>query len=106
MQIVQESLTCLPELSKPRRKFMLEMFSLLLSLRGRANYRNLSRYSDYEEKTFQRNARKPFPFQALNVKLAEQTLSDSCVLVGDEVLPFVKTGNHATLVPCSEAWTK
>jgi hypothetical protein len=83
MQIVQESLACLPELSKPRRKFMLELFSLLLSLRGRANYRNLSRYSDYEEKTFQRNARKPFPFQALNLKLAEQTLSDTCVLVGD-----------------------
>jgi len=83
MQIVQENLADLPELSKPRKKFMLEIFSLLLSLRGRANYRNLSRYSDYKEKTFQRNARKPFPFKSFNSKLAEQTLGDSCALIGD-----------------------
>ena len=36
--------------------------------------------------------------------LSSFLLMVSCAPV--EVLPFVKTQNHATLVPCSELWAK
>ena len=46
--------------TQPQVKFMLVLLPLLVCLRGRANFRNLSRYSDYHEKTFSRWYRRHF----------------------------------------------
>ena len=41
-------------LSQPFRKFLNELLLLLLVVPGRATFRNLSRYSEYVEKTLSR----------------------------------------------------
>jgi hypothetical protein len=83
MKSVHEKLAQIPGLSKPRREAMSNLFCTLLSLRGKANYLNLSRYADCDEKTLRRLAQKPFPFETLNTHLAAQALSGPCILAGD-----------------------
>ena len=91
MEIVQEMLSEIPELSKPRRNFMAELFETLLRVHGKANYLNLSRYSPYDEKTFRGNAQKPFTFEALNQDIIRKTQSSSSILAGDCI---AKSGKH------------
>lgn len=83
MQIVHEKITNLKGLSKPRKNFMAKIFSTVLSLRGKANYLNLNRYADCNEKTIRRNAQQTFHFEALNTQLASESLGKSCILAMD-----------------------
>ena len=83
MESVQEWVSQLPGQSKARRAYMVELFSTLLGLRGKANYLNFSRYMDYDERTLRRHAQQPFPFEELNTKLAAATLSGRLILAGD-----------------------
>lgn len=83
MESVQEWVGQLPGQSKARREYMVELFSTLLGLRGKANYLNLSRYMDYDERTLRRHSQQPFPFEALNTKLAASSLSGRLILAGD-----------------------
>lgn len=54
------------DVTKPQRKFISAPPPLPMSLRGRANFRNLSRYGDYHEKTFSRRYRREFDFVEFN----------------------------------------
>lgn len=83
MESVHEKLAQLPGLSKPQREFMTKLFSSLVCLRGKANYLNTSRYTDYDERTIRRHAQKSFPFETLNAQLAAEALSGTCILAGD-----------------------
>ena len=53
-------------ISKPQRKFLIALFTAVLTARGKINFRNLSRYSDMSERTYSRQFSKPFEFVALN----------------------------------------
>ena len=66
MEIVKTVLQQMSNVTKPQRKFMQVLLPLLMCLRGRANFRNLSRYSDYHEKTFSRWYRRDFDFVEFN----------------------------------------
>ena len=54
MTIVKEILHQMPTLGKPQAKFLETLFATILALRGRVNFRNLSRYCDYCERTIAR----------------------------------------------------
>ena len=88
MESVHEWVAQLPGLSKTRREYMVELFSTLLALQGKANYLNLSRYMDYDERTLRRHAQQAFPFETLNTQLAAATLSGRCVLAGDATFVY------------------
>ncbi len=45
-------------------------------LRGKVNYRNLSRYSDFIEKRFSRNFRKSFDFTVMNHLLIQEIVPE------------------------------
>src|SRR5919109_1356459 len=60
MTIVNDILQQIPGLGQPQRKFLAALFVTILVLRGRVNFRNLSRYCDYSERTIARQFRKPF----------------------------------------------
>jgi hypothetical protein len=66
MEQVKTILAQMSNISSAQRKFMLVLIPLLSCLRGRANFRNLSRYSDYHEKTFSRWYRRDFDFVEFN----------------------------------------
>ena len=61
-------------ISKHRKKFIIIIFSTLMLLRGRANFRNLSRYSRLCEKTYSRQFRKTFDFVEFNRLAASDTI--------------------------------
>jgi DDE superfamily endonuclease len=60
MTIVYDILKQRPGLGQPQRKFLATLFVTILVLRGRVNFRNLSRYCNYAERTIARQFRKPF----------------------------------------------
>jgi hypothetical protein len=49
-----------------QRNFIIELLCSILSIQGKVNFRNLSRFSKYEEKTFSRNYNKTFNFAEFN----------------------------------------
>ena len=61
-------------ISKPQRKFLLGLFTTILVVRGKVNFRNLSRYSDRSEKTYSRQFAQPFDLVAFNRQLLNEAL--------------------------------
>ena len=57
MTIVNDILKQMHTISQPQRKFLATLFATILALRGRVNFRNLSRYCDYSERTIARQYR-------------------------------------------------
>jgi len=53
-------------LAKPQRKFLTELFELIPCVRGRLNFTNMARYSDYHEVTFRRHFAKFFDWLKFN----------------------------------------
>jgi hypothetical protein len=60
--------------AKPQKKFLVTLFLTILLMRGKVNFRNMSRYSDLNEKTYSRQFRKPFDFADFNKQLIEETV--------------------------------
>ncbi|GEM_PF-2036999 len=50
MKLAEKILEKMSDISKPRFKFMIVLFTTILCLRGKMNFRNMSRYSDFSEK--------------------------------------------------------
>ena len=61
-------------IAKPQKKFLVILFLTILLMRGKVNFRNMSRYSDLNEKTYSRQFRKPFDFADFNKQLIEETV--------------------------------
>ncbi|NWH06969.1 transposase [Desulfobacter latus] len=81
---------------KPQRKFLLILFSTIMILRGRMNYRNMSRYSILHEKSFSRNFKKPFDFTELNHRLILETIPEENKKMAAIDASFVpKSGKHS-----------
>jgi len=57
--------------SKWKKEFLIILISTILSLKGKVNFRNLSRYSTLDEKSFSRNFRKQIDFKAVNMTCIE-----------------------------------
>jgi hypothetical protein len=66
MSIIETILRQMSSVSTPQRKFMIVLLTTWMCLRGRANYRNLSRYSEVNEKTYSRWFRRDFDFVEFN----------------------------------------
>jgi len=74
MPFVQHILEKMVDLKKPQKKFMVTLFSTILLMRGKVNFRNMSRYSELCEKTFSRQFRKSFDFATFNQLLIEDVI--------------------------------
>lgn len=70
-------------MNKKRKEFMRSIFLLLLGLRGRHNFLNLSRYGSYCEKSYRLHYEQDFDFLRFNLMLTEDELSDQLVLAFD-----------------------
>ena len=77
MTVVNDILKQLPGLGLPQRKFLATLFVTILVLRGRVNFRNLSRYCDYSERTIARQFREPFDWPAFHQRVL-MTVLDPC----------------------------
>jgi len=66
MRLLDSVLECLPNISRPQKKFLRHVLELLWLFPGSATFRNLSRYSDYCEKSFARWYSRELDFVSLN----------------------------------------
>lgn len=74
-------------------KFMSNLFSLLLAMRGRYNFCNMARWSSSVESTFRDNYAKTFAWLEFNRLLVEQYLSDDLAIAFDPSF-MPKSGKH------------
>jgi len=67
--------------SKSQKKFFTVLIKTIISIYGKVNFRNLSRYSGMTEKTFRRWFRKAFDFAEFNSIAIDKVLtSESCAV--------------------------
>jgi len=64
--------------NKSQRNFLEELFCLLPRMRGRFNFCNLARYSNYNEVSFRRNFTKLFDWVQFNYTIIELGLMNPC----------------------------
>lgn len=74
MRLLASVLAELTKTNPAQRRFLGHLLGLLLMLPGRVTFRNLSRYSDYEEKTFRRWFAREVDWVALNRVAIEQVV--------------------------------
>src|SRR5262245_54644368 len=96
MIIVHEILQQIPELGQPQRKFLATLFVTILVLRGRVNFRNLSRYCDYSERTIARQFRKPFDWPDFHQRVLMTALDPHSELISAHDASFISKRGKQT----------
>jgi hypothetical protein len=95
MTIVNDILLHMPALGQPQRKFFESLFVTILALRGRVNFRNLARYSDYCERTVARQFRRSFDWAEFHQRTLNRALAPDSELVSAQDASFIpKSGKH------------
>jgi hypothetical protein len=95
MEIINTIMKQMSNISRPQQKFVFVLLSTLMLLRGRGNFRNLSRYGGLCEKTYSRQFRRPFDFVEFNRLGVSATIPRSHTQVGAIDCSFIdKSGNH------------
>jgi hypothetical protein len=96
MTIVNDILKQMPGLGQPQRKFLATLFFTILVLRGRVNFRNLSRYCDYSERTIARQFREPFDWPDLHQRVLLTALDPRSELVSAHDASFIPKSGKQT----------
>src|SRR4030095_4687295 len=96
MTMVNDILQQMPGLGQPQRKFLATLFITILVLRGRVNFRNLSRYCDYAERTIARQFREPFDWPDLHQRVLMTALDPRSELVSAHDASFIPKSGKQT----------
>ena len=96
MTIVKAILKQMPALGKPQRKFLETLFATILALRGRVNFRNLSRYCDYSERSIARQFRHAFDWPDFHQRVIEQALKGATELISVQDASFIPKSGKQT----------
>lgn len=96
MRLIESVLSNTLQANRWQRKFIETILELLLMAPGSATFRNLSRYSVYEEKTFSRSFGRSYDWVAFNHEAITQVVprTHEQALVLDA--SFVKKSGHCT----------
>jgi DDE superfamily endonuclease len=96
MTMVNDILKQMPGLGQPQRKFLATLFFTILVLRGRVNFRNLSRYCDYAERTIARQFREPFDWPDFHQHVLMTALDPRSELVSAHDASFIPKSGKQT----------
>jgi len=96
MTIGNDILKQIPALGQPQRKFLATLFFTILVLRGRVNFRNLSRYCDYAERTIARQFREPFDWPDFHQRVLMTALDSRSELVSAHDASFIPKSGQQT----------
>lgn len=95
MTIVKTILAQMPAVRQPQVKFLDTLFATILALRGHVNFRNLSRYCDYSERTIQRQFRTSFDWAQFHHLTLARVLGAADEWIEVQDASFVpKSGQH------------
>jgi hypothetical protein len=96
MTLVHDILKQMPALGQPQRKFLTTLFITILVLRGRVNFRNLSRYCDYSERTIARQFRAPFDWPNFHQRVLLTALDPRSELISAHDASFLPKSGKQT----------
>ena len=96
MTLVNDILKQMPGLGQPQRKFLATLCVTILVLRGRVNFRNLSRYCDYSERTIARQFREPFDWPDFHQRVLMTALDPRSELVSAHDASFIPKSGKQT----------
>lgn len=96
MTIVKDILKQLPAVKQPQQKFLETLFATILALRGRLNFRNLSRYCDYSERTLARQFRHAFDWPDFHQRVIQRALKDAAELISVQDASFIPKSGKQT----------
>src|SRR5215510_2294494 len=96
MTIVHDILQQILGLGQPQRKFFATLFVTILVLRGRVNFRNLSRYCDYSERTIARQFRAPFDWPDFPQRVLMTALASHSELISVHDASFLAKSGKQT----------
>jgi len=89
MTIVKDILKHMPAVKQPQRKFLETLFATILALRGRVNFRNLSRYCDYSERTISRQFQRAFDWPDFHQRVIKEALKADSVMLSAQDASFI-----------------
>jgi len=84
------------DIAKPQKKFLVTMFLTILLMRGKVNFRNMSRYSELNEKTYSRQFRKSFDFATFNKNIIEDVIPSHHEKIGAMDASFISKSGKKT----------
>ncbi len=96
MTIVTTILQQMPAVRQPQRKFLAGLFATILALRGRVNFRNLSRYCDYSERTMARQFRAAFNWPDFHQRVLKAALDSRSELLSVQDASFIPKSGKQT----------
>lgn len=96
MTIVKDILAQMPAVKQPQRKFLETLFTTILALRGRVNSRNLSRYSEYTERTISRQFRREFDWPEFHQRVISQAMNEKSELISAQDASFIPKSGKQT----------
>jgi DDE superfamily endonuclease len=96
MTIVTDILQQMPAVRHPQRKFLAVLFTTILALRGRVTGRNLSRYSDYSERTIARQFRATFDWPEFPQRVMTTALDPRSALISVQDASFIPKSGKLT----------
>jgi hypothetical protein len=96
MTLVHDILKQMPGLGQPQRKFLATLFVTILVLRGRVNFRHLSRYCDDSERTIARQFREPFDWPDFHQRVLLTALDPRSELVSAHDASFIPKSGKQT----------
>ncbi len=96
MTIVTDILKQMPAVRQPQRKVLAVLFTTILALRGRVNFRNLSRYCEYSERTLARQFRAAFAWSDFPQRVLTAALDPRSDLISGQDASFIPKSGKQT----------
>jgi len=101
MPLIDTVLQKMSTVLKPQRTFLVVILTTLMYLPGKANFRNLGRYSELHEKTYSRGFRRSFDFVEFNrLSLAEVVTCGAPFAIAIDSSFIQKSGKHTYGLGC------
>lgn len=95
MNMIETIFNKISDISKPQRRFIQVLLTTIMLMRGKVNFRNMSRYSGLSEKTFSRQFRNPFDFAKFNRIGIETVVSSHTSVIAAMDCSFIpKSGKN------------
>ncbi len=96
METIIEKILRKMKVSAHSFRFLAHLFPIFLCFQGKANFRNLARYSPFDERTFSRNFRKSFAHETFNQHLLEELPYSSLPLLLALDPSFIRKSGDST----------
>jgi hypothetical protein len=96
MTIINDIIQRMPRVGQPQHKFLAILFSTILALRGRVNFRNLSRYCAYSERTIARQFRRAFDWPTFHQHVIQTARAPEAEVISAQDASFIPKSGKQT----------